>query len=227
MSYEWDFAAAEEAYQRAIELDPVHSSARQWLSALLLYRGYAPLALESAREARLRDPHSVHLLSNLARLQQLTGDLDEAVGLYREALQLKQTFVTARVGLVLTYLDMGDHRSSLETLSPLLGSRAPLVTAIHGYVLGRIGRSADSRNLCNDLESLYRSQTSSGTYVPPDYLAIAHIGLGQLEQALHWLELACDARSQVMITLGVEPMADPLRGHPRFDAILKRVRLTA
>ena len=56
--------------------------------------------------------------------------------------------------------------------------------------------------------------------------AIAHLGFGNRELALTLLEEACSQRELQLAALGVHPIWDPLRGHPAFEAILKKVGLS-
>jgi hypothetical protein len=62
-------------------------------------------------------------------------------------------------------------------------------------------------------------------YVYAHRFAELHMRLGEHEQALHWLEKACDERSARIIWAGVNPLFDPLQTEPRFLALLQRMRL--
>jgi hypothetical protein len=55
-------------------------------------------------------------------------------------------------------------------------------------------------------------------------LAQIHVGLGERERALEWLERGADAGAY-MLYLGVDPTFRPLYGEPRFQALLKRLGL--
>ena len=70
-------------------------------------------------------------------------------------------------------------------------------------------------------------QIAEQRYVSPYYRALAALGLGDKEQALDWLEKACEERSCWMVNLHVEPAMDLIRAHPRFQNLLRRVRLPA
>ena len=58
-------------------------------------------------------------------------------------------------------------------------------------------------------------------------LAILYAGMGDRENALASLEKAYEQHAANMIYLKVEPFLDPLRGQPRFDALLAKLNLTA
>lgn len=56
--------------------------------------------------------------------------------------------------------------------------------------------------------------------------AVIHVALGETERALQLLEQAYDARAKPVRLFGIEPMLDPLRGEPRFQALLEKLGLT-
>lgn len=51
-----------------------------------------------------------------------------------------------------------------------------------------------------------------------------YLGLGNQEQALTELERAYDERSWLVALVKVDPLLDELRAHPRFQALLRRMR---
>ena len=56
-------------------------------------------------------------------------------------------------------------------------------------------------------------------------LALIYVGLGEIENALNWMEKACDARGLLAVWGNVDPRFDPLRGEPRFQAVIRRMNL--
>ena len=68
------------------------------------------------------------------------------------------------------------------------------------------------------------SQRTAAEYVPPFCVALVHTGLGDLDQALHWLERACEERSHWLIYLKAWPLFDALRSDARFTSLLGRIR---
>ena len=63
-------------------------------------------------------------------------------------------------------------------------------------------------------------------YVPASALAFVHAGLGERDESLEWMARAIDERDPVMVTaLKTTPRLDPLRSHPAFQALLRKMNL--
>lgn len=59
----------------------------------------------------------------------------------------------------------------------------------------------------------------------PCNIAMVHAGLGQVDQALDYLENAYQTRDVRLTFLAVEPKWDAIRLEPRFRALLDRLAL--
>jgi serine/threonine-protein kinase len=59
----------------------------------------------------------------------------------------------------------------------------------------------------------------------PAPVLLAHVGLGNKEEAFSLLEEAYTARSTALTSLGVNPIYDPLREDPRFQLLMRRIGL--
>ena len=67
---------------------------------------------------------------------------------------------------------------------------------------------------------------SRTTYVPPWAMMAVYLGLGETDRALGWLERGVEERDLVVIcSLKSEPGYIPLHGHPRYQALLRRMNL--
>lgn len=76
------------------------------------------------------------------------------------------------------------------------------------------------------LEILRQLQEEERTgYVPPLAFAWIHLGLGQTEAALDRIEEAYAERHHGLVWAGVAGSWDPLRGEPRFQALLRAMGL--
>jgi hypothetical protein len=67
-----------------------------------------------------------------------------------------------------------------------------------------------------------RSASRSIAVMP---LVEIYLRLGEHERALDWLERAYDGRDPNLPTISHRPLFDPLRNHPRFRALLRRMNL--
>jgi hypothetical protein len=56
------------------------------------------------------------------------------------------------------------------------------------------------------------------------FLTFAYAQLGDIAKALDWLEQSHQARSMWMINVRHDWELDPLRGEPRFQEIVRRMR---
>jgi tetratricopeptide (TPR) repeat protein len=54
--------------------------------------------------------------------------------------------------------------------------------------------------------------------------ALVHLAIGNKEEALRWLEQSYADRDGANLSwINVEPILDPLRGEPRFEALVQKV----
>jgi len=89
-----------------------------------------------------------------------------------------------------------------------------------GYVLARSGNREEALVQLHDLE-----QRAAAGYVSPVAFATLYIGLGDVERALDWTERAREERRGWVAYLRVNPIFDPLRESPRFEALVEKMRL--
>jgi serine/threonine-protein kinase len=125
--------------------------------------------------------------------------------------------------LALTYAEQGDlveaERVVREALElPAAGS---YTLATLGLVLGRAGKLDAARNVLTDLE---RREAEEG-YVSPIAFATIHLGLNEWGRAVPWIERAYDDRRGWMAYLRVNPILDPVRREPEYEALVQRMGL--
>ena len=89
-----------------------------------------------------------------------------------------------------------------------------------GQAYGSIGREADARDVLRRLKDL-----SATRYVSPYHLAYVHVGLGEHDRALDLLEKAYEERAGAIYGIKGSFLFTPLRGHPRFTALLEKMNL--
>jgi len=62
-------------------------------------------------------------------------------------------------------------------------------------------------------------------YVPAINFARAYLRMGDKDRALRWLKTSCEERNVHSLTIGTDPLYDPLRKDRRFVKLLQRMKL--
>lgn len=246
LSFEWDGIAAAESLEAAIDLDPNYYPARQWRSALLMMEGKEGEAEVEAYRALEFDPKSPFIWANIGRVLQFRGEFDQAAEKFETAIQQSRAYPPARMGLALARAQAGNPEEALQMLEAVrdrLPRPTPLLESLRGNILATLGRADSAREVANELEALYlahpqnarkqgqaesqpaRKASSAPPYVSAEFVSGVYVGLGDIETAIEWLELAKQNRSQIIPFLGIEPLFDRLRSEPRFQALTSSVRL--
>ena len=234
-NYDWDWAAAEREYKKAIELNPNYAMAHHLYAHLLIETGRKEESLAEARRALELDPYSPFVNNGLSRQYYLSRDYEKAAAQCLMGLQLSPEYFPARIQLALAYEQTGKLPQAISELEQAAGLMAggsgavnsaqpsldiPVVHALLGHAYAISGRTNDARRELSKLQV-----AAAKRYIPPSYFAILWMGLGDKKQAMDWLDRGYKDRSEHMLYLGLEPLVDPLRADPRFVSLLKQVGL--
>ena len=93
----------------------------------------------------------------------------------------------------------------------------------HLAQLGQIHALQGRRDAAHQV--IARLKELAGTRFVPAYdLALVHAALGERDAAIEWLQRAYDERYGPLVFLRVDPDIDGVRGDPRFDALVARIR---
>ena len=222
MLYDWDWAAAEKQFKRALELNPGYATAHHWYSEFLMAMGRTNEAVAEARRAQELDPLGLIITTLLGMALCYARRYDEAIDEFHKVMEMDSTVIATNLWLGLAYLQTGrsdDAVRVLERASTLPGAR-PFVVGYLGLAYGRAGRRDEAVRLLRDLEEL-----AQGTYVSSFAMALSHLGLGHRDEALRLLERAYEEHAASLFWLRVEPAVDELRSDSRLAAILEKLGL--
>jgi TolB-like protein/DNA-binding winged helix-turn-helix (wHTH) protein/Tfp pilus assembly protein PilF len=220
-NYDWDWNAAEKEYRRAIDLNPNYATAHQWYAEFLTWRGRFDEALRESEAARKLDPLSLIIATDHAAILYFSRQYDRAIEQFQSVREMDPSFWRAHL-VIDAYIQRGRFTEALADLEDWrrdsgdgINKRSRLV-----YLYGRMGQKDKARAELRKLEAMKDKQ-------PPDpvAMAMAYIGVGNNDAALHSLEKAYADRSNELTALKVEPVYDPLRGEPRFQELLRHVGL--
>ena len=221
--YEWDWAAAEREFKRAIELNPNDSEAHGYYSWFLAPMGRKEEAIAEAKRSQQLDPFSSLGNFIVGSALVFTRQWDPAIEQLRGAKELDPNFWFAPCFLGRAYEHKGrlpeaiaEFRRALE-----LENDNPEIWSDLGHAYALSGNRAEAQKVLSHLKGL-----APRSYVAPFDFALVHAGLGETTQAIAWLNRAYTERSYYMaVYLTTDERLDSLRSDPRFADLLRRVRL--
>jgi DNA-binding SARP family transcriptional activator len=220
---ERDFAHAESEFRKAIELDPTYPTAHHWYATLLVILGRRPEAVvESGRAAKL-DPLSLKIqatygiflngsgehLAALRQFQKVVGDEPDSAWVSRNPWLLQEM---SRV-----YLDNGQYSNAMRTID-----RALKTVPSHPHALYTLALIYDQMGRRDMARSAFaRADTSNESYAADR--AMLYAGEGNADSAFVWFDRVKKWGILAMIALQGNRRIDPVRGDPRYRALLKRI----
>lgn len=217
---DWD--GAEQEFRRAIQLGPGYAVAHFYYANFLTGRSRFDEAIAEAREAVKLDPVSMVAESNLGILYYNAGRYDEALESCRKALEMEPGLARPYDDLGRILLEIGAGSEAIAALEKAvsLSNRSARCLSCLAYAYAVAGRKDLAREILAEL-----TETSKQRYIGSSDFAFVHAGLGEPDQAIQWLERACEERDSHLPFLHVDPRLASLRADQRFRALLKRLGL--
>ena len=224
LAYDLDFAGANREFRRAIELNPNYATAHHWYAE----SGLVPLgqfddAIAEAKRALELDPLSVIINADVGTILTSARRYDQAIEQLGKTVEMDPGFYYAHWTLGDALELKGRNEEAIAEYKKAIAlNDDPLPPALLGHLYAKIGKKDEALTILKQLRELRES--SKQRYVSPYNLALIHIGLGQKNEALQLLEETYADRDGYNIAfIKVEPMLDPLRGDPRFEALAQKV----
>ena len=219
--HDFDFAQSKKEFERAIELNPNYATAHhQFGNVNLSMIGEFDRAIAEGNRAVELDPLSLIINADFGQDFMLARRYDEAIEQLRKTLAMDPRFYYARwtLGECLQMKGqlteaMAEYQKAAEITDD------PMVMALLAQGYAKTGQREKALGLLSQLEQL-----AAQRYVGPFTFALVHLALGENEKAIDDLERAYRERVDPgIVGIKVEPLLDPLRGHPRFERLLAKV----
>jgi tetratricopeptide (TPR) repeat protein len=224
VAYDLNFAEANREFRRAIELNPNYATAHQWYGETgLVPLGQFEEAIAEAKRALELDPLSLVINADVGTTLTSARRYDQAIEQLRKTVEMDPGFYYAHwtLGDALE-LNGFNEEAIAEYKKAIALNDDPLPPALLGHLYAKIGRKDEALAILKQVRELRES--SKQRYVSPYNLALIQIGLGQKDEAIQLLEETYDERDGYNIGfIKVEPLLDPLRGDPRFEALAQKV----
>ncbi len=219
--HDFDWAGAEREFKLALELSPGSADIYDhygWLCGAL-ERYDEALAL--VRRAQELDPitHRSDVATTLLRAGRPREALVEAL----RTIEFEPGYARGRSTLGWAYMKNGRMAEGVAELEA-----AVELSPGNSLYLGQLGQAyalAGQTDKAHEVLRRMEEQAREG-YVSPYHLSYVHTGLGDYERALELLEQAYEERAGSVYGIKGSYLFEPLRGHPRFKALLAKINLS-
>jgi len=147
---------------------------------------------------------------------------DDAIEELRRSVELDPNHPVSYwvLGLLLRKMDRYEQAIAEGEKGVKLSGGSPLMSAALAQTFATAGRRKEAIQILDDLTQLKKQK-----YVAPYFFAGIHVGLGEDDRALEYLEKSYEEHSHWLIYLHIDPSMDGLRSNPRFQDLLRRVGL--
>lgn len=221
--WNWNWAEAERQMKMGLQFSPgsaiVHNRYAVYLQAV----GRADEGVAEAKRALELDPLSFFMNRELGRALYLARKYDEAIAQLDRAAELDPHASVVNNWLSWIAEKRGDQARAMQFAllnAPLDGWDAKGISLLrHAY------ENRDWKGFCEtDLRRLTANKDQpSASY----FIAVDELRLGNKEAAFNWLETSLEGKTVWVMWIGVDPLLDDLRSDPRFNQLLRKMRLPA
>jgi len=216
---DWNWEGADEAFRRALAINPSNEGARRLYGVFLASRGQMSQAAVMTDIACELDPLCLVSNTGAAWVRYVTGDYAEVIDRCRHTIDMAADFPAPHRLLAAAQIQLGDAKAAVRHLrgaSGILDEPATLATLAHA--LGVAGDRTRALQAMDALIGMSRKQ-----YVSRYYWALAWTGISEPDRALDLLTCACDERDPALMFVPTERRFEPLRRDPRYETIMTRL----
>jgi serine/threonine protein kinase/Flp pilus assembly protein TadD len=219
---DYDWVGAEQSFKRGLELNPGSFFILDAYGVMLSAEERFEEAIAVQRRGRELDPLAGVATSDLATTLLRAGRYDEALREARRLNEMEPAFPLAHSTLGWAYLMKGQSAEGLREIEQAasLSPGNTLFLAQLGEAYAMAGETAKAREVLARLIKMAEER-----YVMPYHLAYVYTGLGDHDKAIDLLDAAVEERAGGAYGIRGSFLFTPLRVHPRFVALLRKINL--
>lgn len=222
-TYDWDWLAAEQSFQKAIAIAPESSDAHHRYALLLLkLRRFSDAEFE-IRLAKEYDPTSLSINMNLGVILFYSKQYDAAIRQLNETIELDPAFTASYWYLARCYWLKNEKAKSFATYVRALTLDGDRELAM--YIEDRYLK-LDYDNISKYWADKWQSRMHL-TGINEYDLAILSAHRLNKKDTLNWLEKTVESRHPWAASIYATPEFEFLHNEPRFKSILQKLKLLA
>jgi serine/threonine-protein kinase len=219
--YDIDLAGAMREYKRAVELKPNDAGAHHWYgNDALAALGRSEEAIAESKRAVELDPLSPIINADFGTTFYYARRFDESARQLRKTIEIDPTFFYAHFNLGIVLQATGDLSGAIaeyEKAKQL--NDDPFMAVNVAQAKAQAGEKDAAVRMLSELDKLSQRREVVGYW-----RALLYLSLNNKDEAVRWLEQGLKERDGSNISwIKVDPLLDPLRGDPRFEALAQRV----
>jgi len=220
--HDWRWPEAGSEFQRSLALSPSHPTASHWYAEYLMTMGRHAEAIEQMKKSQELDPLSLIISVAIGWAFYMGRKYDEAIEQFRRTVELDPNYPVTYWILGLVLRKMGRHEMAIAEgeKGVNLSGGSPLMKAALAQTLATAGASERALQTLDELIELAKQK-----YVASYFFAGIHIGLGEQDRAMEYLEKSYEEHSHWLMYLHMDPGMDGLKPNQRFQELLRRVGL--
>jgi TolB-like protein/tetratricopeptide (TPR) repeat protein len=220
--HDWQWKEAQTEFKRSLELDLTYATANHWYAEYLMTMGRNEEAMARMEKSQELDPLSLIINVAVGWALYFARRYEAAIEQLRRTVELDPSYPVTYWILGLLLRTTGRYKLAISEgeKAVKLSGGSPLMRAALAHTFGTAGRKKKALQILDDLTKLAKQK-----YVAPYFFAGIHIGLGEDDRAMDYLEKSYEEHSHWLIYLHIDPSMDNLRYNPRFKDLLRRVGL--
>jgi TolB-like protein/Tfp pilus assembly protein PilF len=217
-----DWKKSEEYYRRSLELNPNFPLAHEWLAAVLVGTKRFEEGIAEVLTAERLDPMNLRPKVLTAWTVYQARDFERALEKGRELERLSPEFMQTHLQLANILSELSETEAALHHARRAVEIEpdSPLPVYVLCYALKRAGEESEAESLVARWREIAETN-----YVPPYFLGLCEVALGNDERAVELLEAARRESSAWILWLATEPKLDSLRGYQSFVELVKKTGL--
>ena len=218
---EWDWAGAEKAFRKSLELNPNLGTTYQDYAIFLVTMERREEALTMITKARSLDPLSPFINNDVAWVHYYARRYDEAIRQYQNNLETHPDFIMSHHELSWVYAQKSMFEEAIQSIQRAIAlEHSPYELSQLAGVYDMAGKKEEAHEILNKLLSTRQTE-----HLPALEIADIYTALGDFDEAFRWLEISYQEHSGTLIYIKAYPGWEPLRSDPRWAPFLRKMGL--
>jgi TolB-like protein len=216
MIHDWDFAAASQHVQRALELSPGDAEILMRAATLSNILGHLDEAIDLRQRSIALDPISPGGHAALGSMYYSAHRLEEAANSFQMSLSLAPNGHSIQLSITLLLLAQGDAPAALVTIERETNDFFRLFGTI--LVQHALGDAAASDAALQELIDKYAAVAAA-------WVGMAYAYRGEINSSFEWLDRAYGNRDDLLPFIKNFPLSENLHDDPRWELLLDKIGL--